>query len=62
LLNKSKENNSILLLIHINTLFPDLVEEGGYYPADRFSGLGLASVVQIDHFTEVSRFDILNFQ
>ena len=63
LLNKSKEKNSILFrLLHINALFPDLVEEDGYHSADRFSGLGLVSVVQIDHFTEVGRFDILDFQ
>jgi hypothetical protein len=63
LLNKSKEKNSILfVLLHINTLFSDLVEEDGYYPADGFSGLGLVSVVQFDHFAEVGRIDILNFQ
>jgi hypothetical protein len=63
LLNKSKEKNSILsILLPINALFPDLVEEGGYHYADGFGGLGLDSVVQIDHFKEVSRFDILNFQ
>jgi hypothetical protein len=50
------------ILLHIDTLFPDLVEEVGYHSADGFGGLGLDSVVQIDCFAEVGRFDILNFQ
>jgi hypothetical protein len=42
LLNKSKEKNSILFTpLHINALFPDLVEEDGYHSADGFGGLGL---------------------
>jgi hypothetical protein len=53
---------TLIILLHINALFPDLVEDGGYCSADGFGGLGLVSVVQIDHFTEVGRFDILNFQ
>jgi hypothetical protein len=58
LLNKSKEKNSIFfILLHINTQFPDLVEEGGYCSADGFGGWGLDSVVQIDHFTKLSRFE-----
>jgi hypothetical protein len=51
-----------VILLHIVAVLPDLVEEDEYHSADGFGGLGLVSVVQIGHFLEVGRFDILNFQ
>ena len=45
LLNKSKEKNSIsLILLHIDAVFFNLVAKGVDYPADGFGGLGRSHV------------------
>ena len=35
----------LLILLHIDAVFLDLVAEGVDYPADGFGGLGLVSMV-----------------